>query len=805
MADGDPEAKNGNGNGNNLAVEDAAGSSRSIGSRTSQSPRPQHHRMDSLKRSVSAGVKRSQSAVAHWLGVEQMSEEESDDRQAMWQARRVTMGRRFGAKPKPSPHISTLMENDVTDSPDVASGSRPAVNPILDDIVRVWKKPSVAEMAWRKVARKAVSAPSQPRAQPSLRRLDSFPPHVIEEMPDTMADLTIKHELFFDRDLPGVVEQPLASPPAAFKMAVNAFQSPGRKRSAVAVKAPMTTETIPAAEAPLLSRVSRAARPELPKLKIAGSLPATATGSLPASAPGAVAPLAVLDEEETDHVGVADVLANVIKPPTKSRIPGMDFMSRFFGGHGFRRKQPVSVQEQMYELLDHRPYFTYWVTIVQTLILIVSVAVYGFAPVGFDHKQQSSLILETSLALETVDYLEPENFWLGPRANHLIHLGAKYAPCMRPDDKIGEQIAADRASENETACCVRNDGSGCVQSTLRKCSKTMATFYKFPNKHEEHRVSGSVCGLDPHYCSDPPSVGPHTWPDDITRWPICKKKANVSIPRAAPHMSCEVVGHPCCTGTRGECQISTREYCDFVQGYFHEDALLCSQVSCMDKICGMLPFLDPEVPDQFYRLWTAIFLHAGFIHLLITLVFQYVVMRDAEKLTGFVRMGIIYIMSGVGGNLASAIFTPYVAEVGPSGSQFGVFACVFVEIIYSWKLLDRPWMPVLRMSLMVLFLFIVGLFPWTDNYAHIFGFAFGFLLSLALLPGLAFGESNRRCKVWTIILALLACIGLFAGLIVMFYVHPIYDCVGCSYLNCIPITENFCDNQKIVIAKKPTD
>lgn len=38
-------------------------------------------------------------------------------------------------------------------------------------------------------------------------------------------------------------------------------------------------------------------------------------------------------------------------------------------------------------------------------------------------------------------------------------------------------------------------------------------------------------------------------------------------------------------------------------------------------------------------------------------------MRDAEKLTGFIRMGIIYVMSGVGGNLASAIFTPYVAEV----------------------------------------------------------------------------------------------------------------------------------------------
>lgn len=31
----------------------------------------------------------------------------------------------------------------------------------------------------------------------------------------------------------------------------------------------------------------------------------------------------------------------------------------------------------------------------------------------------------------------------------------------------------------------------------------------------------------------------------------------------------------------------------------------------MDDVCGLLPFLNPEVPDQFYRLWLSLFLHAG--------------------------------------------------------------------------------------------------------------------------------------------------------------------------------------------------
>ena len=51
------------------------------------------------------------------------------------------------------------------------------------------------------------------------------------------------------------------------------------------------------------------------------------------------------------------------------------------------------------------------------------------------------------------------------------------------------------------------------------------------------------------------------------------------------------------------------------------------------------------------------------IHLAITLVVQYYLMRDLEKLAGPVRIGVIYILSGIAGNLASAIFVPYRAEV----------------------------------------------------------------------------------------------------------------------------------------------
>lgn len=40
------------------------------------------------------------------------------------------------------------------------------------------------------------------------------------------------------------------------------------------------------------------------------------------------------------------------------------------------------------------------------------------------------------------------------------------------------------------------------------------------------------------------------------------------------------------------------------------------------------------------------------------------ILRDLEKLAGWHRISIIYLLSGITGNLASAIFLPYRAEVG---------------------------------------------------------------------------------------------------------------------------------------------
>ncbi|KAJ8363765.1 hypothetical protein SKAU_G00125960 [Synaphobranchus kaupii] len=463
----------------------------------------------------------------------------------------------------------------------------------------------------------------------------------------------------------------------------------------------------------------------------------------------------------------------------------------------YRKRIDSYVKRQIEDMDDHRPFFTYWITFVHLLITILAVCIYGIAPVGFSQHESVDSVLRNKGVYENVKFVQQENFWVGPSSEALIHLGAKFSPCMRQDEQVHVLIQEKREKERHSACCVRNDRSGCVQTSEEQCSSTLAVWVKWPENPSapqldgKVRQHGSVCHQDPRICLEPASGSPHEWPDDITKWPICTKLSTGNHTNL-PHIDCAITGRPCCIGTKGRCEITSREYCDFMMGYFHEEATLCSQVHCMDDVCGLLPFLNPEIPDQFYRLWLSLFLHAGILHCLVSVCFQMTILRDLEKLAGWLRISIIYILSGITGNLASAIFLPYKAEVGPAGSQFGILACLFVELIQSWQILARPWRAFAKLLCVVLFLFAFGLLPWIDNFAHISGFISGFFLSFAFLPYISFGRMDMYRKRCQIIVFMVVFVGLFAGLVVLFYVYPI-KCEWCELLTCIPFTDKFCE------------
>ncbi|XP_043089911.1 inactive rhomboid protein 1 isoform X4 [Puntigrus tetrazona] len=258
----------------------------------------------------------------------------------------------------------------------------------------------------------------------------------------------------------------------------------------------------------------------------------------------------------------------------------------------YRKRIDSYVKQQIEDMDDHRPFFTYWITFVHILITILAVCIYGIAPVGFSQHETIDSVLRNKGVYENVKFVQQENFWIGPSSEALIHLGAKFSPCMRQDNQVHELINKKQELERNSACCVRNDRSGCLQTSEEECSSTLAVWVKWPQHPStpqlegKNREYGSVCHQDPRTCIEPASVAPHEWPDDITQWPICTKY-NSGNHTNLPHIDCTITGRPCCIGTKGRCEITSREYCDFMKGYFHEEATLCSQDSALPGV-GML-------------------------------------------------------------------------------------------------------------------------------------------------------------------------------------------------------------------------
>ena len=183
-------------------------------------------------------------------------------------------------------------------------------------------------------------------------------------------------------------------------------------------------------------------------------------------------------------------------------------------------------------------------------------------------------------------------------------------------------------------------------------------------------------------------------------------------------------------------------------------------------------------------------------------------------------------LSGVGGYLTSCILDPdsvgvsvascnsagyYMMslQVGPSGSLYGLLGVQLVELLQSWKLIDHPWLELIKLLINIIVLLgntlllgniahympvALGLLPYIDNFANIGGFIFGVLSSFILVPFISIGKWDRLSKLCLISISLPVIVILFFISFIIFYnVQDSDFCSWCKYLNCIPITDDFCD------------
>ena len=132
---------------------------------------------------------------------------------------------------------------------------------------------------------------------------------------------------------------------------------------------------------------------------------------------------------------------------------------------------------------------------------------------------------------------------------------------------------------------------------------------------------------------------------------------------------------------------------------------------------------------ELYRLVVSIFLHAGIIHLACNMYSLYILGPQLESFFGKVKYAIIFIGSGIVGNLVSLLFIKdYTVSVGASGAIFGLLGALlyfgYHYRVYLSGVMKSQIIPVIILNLIIGFL-ISGI----NNAAHIGGLIGGLLLA----------------------------------------------------------------------------
>jgi rhomboid protease GluP len=136
---------------------------------------------------------------------------------------------------------------------------------------------------------------------------------------------------------------------------------------------------------------------------------------------------------------------------------------------------------------------------------------------------------------------------------------------------------------------------------------------------------------------------------------------------------------------------------------------------------------------EVWRLLTPIFLHSGFTHLLFNS-FSLVLFGPAlESIVGKYRFITIYLLSGLGANIATYLFQPLTyIHVGSSGAIFGLFGFYLAIISFKKNMLSRENSQLIK-TIAILSIIMTFLQSNINVTAHIFGLITGYLIGAILL------------------------------------------------------------------------
>jgi membrane associated rhomboid family serine protease len=163
---------------------------------------------------------------------------------------------------------------------------------------------------------------------------------------------------------------------------------------------------------------------------------------------------------------------------------------------------------------------------------------------------------------------------------------------------------------------------------------------------------------------------------------------------------------------------------------------------------GALEPAGVVINHEYWRLFTALFLHAGWVHLLFNMCALYVLGPPLERVTGATRFCACYLVSGLGSS--AGVVALWTARLTDTTQLVGASGCI-MGIVGAWAgfLLRHRHVPLAKQRLQNIGTIVVIQVafdlttPQVSMSAHLFGLATGFIAGLLLGPKDAQNISDR--------------------------------------------------------------
>lgn len=171
---------------------------------------------------------------------------------------------------------------------------------------------------------------------------------------------------------------------------------------------------------------------------------------------------------------------------------------------------------------------------------------------------------------------------------------------------------------------------------------------------------------------------------------------------------------------------------------------------------GMIGMILRYDPSQLWRLVTPIFIHFGFEHFIFNAISIYFAGRIAEDLWGGPRFLLLYLLSGIMGNVFTFYFSPDTLAAGASTSIFGLFAAIgivgLLENNGALKQISNQFVTLIVLNLIFNLMDAFSANPSISLSGHLGG-ALGGLLIGSVIPLKVFPST---LQVWRRLIALVA-------------------------------------------------